>query len=293
VSGSAPVVIIGMHRSGTSLLARMLDDMGLFVGWKLAPNHEASFFNKLNAWLLSSAGCRWDNPRPMDYLMADRSGRRLAEKYLRGRLSSLPAMEYLGPWRYVVYRSLFRIQEAWGWKDPRTTVALPIWLDIFPAARVVHVVRNGVDVADSLARRQMSGLELGRRNFKKYRTLLRYVPKRGWFGTSPRMLDRRQGFELWEEYLEFAQKFSKGLGDRYMEVCYEELLTRPREVLPEVVAFCGLNPKESVIEAAIGGVRSDRSYAFRRTPELYEFWQVVRHSRWMRHYRYDTLPDTE
>ena len=30
-----------------------------------------------------------------------------------------------------------------------------------------------------------------------------------------------------------------------------------------------------------------------RRPELYEFWQGVRHSRWMRHYGYDTLPDAE
>jgi hypothetical protein len=282
-----------MHRSGTGLLTRMLDRMGLFVGWKLAPNHEASFFVKLNAWLLSSAGGRWDTPHAMDFVLADAPGRSLAIQYLRERLSSLPVLEYLGPWRYVGCRSLFRISEPWGWKDPRTTVTLPIWLEIFPAARVIHVVRNGVDVADSLYRRQMSGLEVGRRNYEKYRMLFRFVGKRGWFGTSPRLADRAQGFKLWEEYLGFACKFCGGLGGRYTEVRYEELLRRPREKLGEIARFCDLDPSEKVIETAIGDLRTDRSCAFRHVPELFDFWQTVRNSPWMLHHGYDALPDAD
>jgi hypothetical protein len=270
----------------------MLDDMGLFVGWKLAPNHEASFFNALNAWLLSSAGGRWDTPRPMEYLLADESGRSLALDYLRGRLSSLASIEYLGLGRYLRYRSLIQIQEPWGWKDPRTTVTLPLWLDVFPTARVIHVVRNGVDVADSLARRQESGLETGRRNFERYRRLLKFVPKRGWFGTSPRVLDRRQGFKLWEEYLDYAQKFTDGLGDRLREVRYEDILSRPREILPGVVALCDLDPGEAALDDAMRELRAERSYAFRRNPELVDFWQNARRSPWMERHGYDNLPES-
>jgi hypothetical protein len=271
----------------------MLDDVGLFVGWKLAPNHEASFFNTLNAWLLSSAGGRWDTPRSMEYLLADESGRDLALDYLRGRLSSFASIEYLGLGRYLRYRSLMQIREPWGWKDPRTTVTLPIWLEIFPTARVIHVVRNGVDVADSLARRQESGLETGRHNFEKYRRLLRFIPKRGWFGTSPRVLDRQQGFKLWEEYLEYARKFSEGLGERVREVRYEDILNRPRETFPDVVAFCGLEPGQVAMDAAMGGLRAERSYAFRRRPELVDFWKNAGRSPWMKHYGYDALPEPE
>ncbi len=32
--------------------------------------------------------------------------------------------------------------KAWGWKDPRNTFTLPMWLSIFPKARVLHVLRN-------------------------------------------------------------------------------------------------------------------------------------------------------
>jgi len=48
----SPIIIIGMSRSGTSMLTRMLDELGLFVGKKLTKNHEALFFRKINDWLL-------------------------------------------------------------------------------------------------------------------------------------------------------------------------------------------------------------------------------------------------
>ncbi|MBW1793701.1 MAG: sulfotransferase [Deltaproteobacteria bacterium] len=41
----------------------------------------------------------------------------------------------------------------WGWKDPRTTLTLPLWLKLFPKARIIHVIRNGIDSALSLWRR--------------------------------------------------------------------------------------------------------------------------------------------
>jgi hypothetical protein len=48
---------------------------------------------------------------------------------------------------------------AWGWKDPRNSITLPVWLKLFPDARVIHIVRNGVDVAESLYRRQQRGFQ--------------------------------------------------------------------------------------------------------------------------------------
>ena len=111
-----PVLLIGMHRSGTSLLSRMLDDLGMFMGWRLAPNHGARFFNTLNAWLLGSAGGRWDTPKASEYLRTDPEGRRLAVEYLRDRLAAPPAVEFLGPARYLRHRSLFGLREPWGFK---------------------------------------------------------------------------------------------------------------------------------------------------------------------------------
>src|SRR5699024_9625556 len=43
-----PIIVVGMHRSGTSLLSRVLSDIGVFMGNDLSINHESSFFQKIN-----------------------------------------------------------------------------------------------------------------------------------------------------------------------------------------------------------------------------------------------------
>ena len=177
--GRPPVILIGMHRSGTSLLAQLLEALGLFTGWRRAPNHEAGFFNRYNAWLLSSAGGRWDTPGAIDHLLADAEGRALAVDYLRAKLSGPAAVEFLGPRRALRWRSLEAIGEPWGWKDPRTTVTLPIWLELFPGARVLHLVRNGVDVAESLHRRQSGWPRAGPRPFPPPPPLVRPAAEAG------------------------------------------------------------------------------------------------------------------
>ncbi|MEM6529500.1 MAG: hypothetical protein AAF653_14480, partial [Chloroflexota bacterium] len=41
--------------------------------------------------------------------------------------------------------------ETWGWKDPRNTLTLAFWLDLFPDANLLLVVRNPMEVARSLS----------------------------------------------------------------------------------------------------------------------------------------------
>ena len=289
--GRPPLIMIGMHRSGTSLLVRLLEALGLFVGWRLAPNHEASYFNRYNAWLLASAGGRWDTPSAIDHLLADAEGRALAVDYLRGKLSGPAAIEFLGPRRWLRWRSLAAIGEPWGWKDPRTTVTLPIWLELFPGARVLHLVRNGVDVAESLYRRQSGGRELGRAHFHRHRRWFAVLPKRGWFGPSPRLSRRAEGFALWREHLDYAERFTADLGERLLTLRYETLLADPVPELTRAAAFSGLAAAPERIAAVAAGVRPGRSFAFRGDPELLALWEANRESPWMRRFGYDRLPE--
>lgn len=285
-----PILIIGMHRSGTSLLTRLLESLGLFVGWRLAANHEASWFNKHNSWLLASAGGRWDTPTAIDHLLADEAGVELALDYLRGRLASPLTLEFLGPRRYLRYRSLFSLTEPWGWKDPRTTITLPLWLALFPDARVLHLIRNGVDVAASLHRRQLQGRAEGKRNFERHRQARRLLAKNGWFGTSPRAASRSRAFQLWEEYLTYAERFTAGLDERLLETRYETLLQDPQQELDRILAFCDLEPEPGRLAAARNAIRPDRASSFRHEPVLMDLWQEVRTSPWMARHGYDHLP---
>lgn len=39
-----PIIIVGMHRSGTTMITKMLENLGLFVGDQKEINNEALFF---------------------------------------------------------------------------------------------------------------------------------------------------------------------------------------------------------------------------------------------------------
>ena len=63
-----PVVVVGMHRSGTSLVSRILDDCGVMMGKDLQEDHESIFFISLNEWIYGNAGASWERPgAPVSY----------------------------------------------------------------------------------------------------------------------------------------------------------------------------------------------------------------------------------
>ena len=56
---SPPIIVIGMHRSGTGMLARVLSGLGVWMGERQSDNSEDMFFFTLNEWLLRLSGAAW------------------------------------------------------------------------------------------------------------------------------------------------------------------------------------------------------------------------------------------
>src|ERR1700710_1027510 len=122
-----PVIFIGMHRSGTSMLARLLEELGMFFGAVKDQNNEALFFQDLNEWLLTQCGGRWDNPAVFNrYFWRNAATGKGTELYLRKLLVSPRAVQFLGA-RYAM-RGIPGLETPRGWKDPRNTFTLPLWL---------------------------------------------------------------------------------------------------------------------------------------------------------------------
>ncbi len=132
-----PLLITGMHRSGTSLLARFAHGSGVDMGRDLLgplPSNpfghfEDADFVAFHREILrrETGGDLWVTAPPPT-TAAD-----------RGRAEALVAA---------------RVDRAiWGWKDPRTTLFLGFWLDLLPDATILFVVRHPWSVLDSLARR--------------------------------------------------------------------------------------------------------------------------------------------
>jgi hypothetical protein len=266
-----PIIVVGMHRSGTTMICRLLEDLGLFVGNRKDDNHEARFFHNINLRLFSQGGARWDNPSAVHYLIKDREARALAVDYIRRYLLTSPrTASFLGWTRYLKYRSIFHIDIPWGWKSPLNTFTLPIWLDLFPNAKVIHIYRHGVDVANSLRVRGRKDMRQNwvRKLYYKLRPLHWVWPKQGEFMDSVRCHSLDDGLSLWEEYMAEARMHVEELGERALELRYEDFLAEPLPALSKLAQFCGLPANPSAVQQAAGRVKLERAFAYRKNPEL-------------------------
>jgi hypothetical protein len=268
MSTRPPIIVLGAHRSGTSALARVLEALGVFVGARLDPNHEARFFLELDEWLLAQCGARWDQPAAIHWLLDDEGQSRLAVEHLARCMRAPRAREFLGLRRWLANPRLDRQTIRWGWKDPRATFTLPLWLRVFPDARVLHVHRHGVDVAHSLCRRHREHLARSEAAFERNRVLLGWLRKRAGFGDSPRLATLMGGFTLWEEYVREARRHVAALGPNALELRYEDLAARPLELVREVARFCELDVDEARLGRAASIIAKDRAGAHRHDQAL-------------------------
>lgn len=267
-----PVIFIGMHRSGTSMLGRLLEELGMFFGTRKDENNEALFFQKLNDWLLTQCGGRWDNPGPFkDFFWHSDEAVKWTETYIRNMLASPRAIQFLGA-RRLLSGGIANLDEPWGWKDPRTTFTLGMWLKIFPDAKVVSIERNGVDVAQSLRTREIKILEDAQQYYQRYRALFFIRPRRAGFANSPRCLSLENAFSLWQEYTAAADTAIAALPrERTLTLRYEHVLSDPVRWLTEVAAFCGLNASSAGINETVKSIRADRAQAYESDAELKKF----------------------
>ena len=277
-----PVILLGMHRSGTSMVSELLDELGLFVGKRLQDDHESEYFLDLNEQLFARVGGAWDRPAAvLDFLTCDDAVRMTADA-LAADLSGRRVWPYFGR-----RTSLVDVDQPWGWKDPRTVITLPLWLRLFPDAKLVYLARHGVDVASSLMVRERRLLKLRGERFEKRmarRSLRSHLDRAGYKG-SPRCLSLRGGFELWTEYVAAAETHLAGR--EVHRVRYEDLLADPAAHVPPLAAYCGLTPSAEAVASAVAKFDASRSRAFLNDPATAAFYESVRGDAWMVHYGYD------
>ena len=230
-----------------------------------------------------------NNPTPIYWCLEDREIRTIVTDFIRFVLRTPKISSFLGFKSFLKYRTPENLDTPWGWKDPRTTFTLPIWLEIFPNAKIIHVYRHGVDVANSLRVRRDKNVYTIQRRLNIYGWvyqffwLWRHLPKR------KELLDIRastldEGFSLWEEYIGEARKHVAHLKDRAFEVQFEHLLESPAEVLKKTADFCQLLCTQASLQQVIKGIKKERAYAYRSSQELQNL--ASRHSQRLYQYGY-------
>lgn len=268
---ASPIVVIGMHRSGTRLVVDTLDKLGVFMGADRQGDAESVTFMLLNETILHQCGAFWSEPMSAHFMLADE---RAAEQLAAGVRDALLAQLD----RYTGAAAWHRGTELppFGWKDPRNTFTLPVWRRVFPNLRAVHVLRHGVDVAASLARRHAAALRAATGEaIPPALTVIRdhalgiLSSRRGW--------TLSEALTMWEQYVEKAREQCAAIGPRAFEIRYETLLEAPDRVLPSLAAFCGVPaPAPERHRAVLDGLERSRAFAFRRDAGLADFARASR-----------------
>ncbi len=131
ICNNSPIIIIGMHRSGTTMITNHLERLGLYVSDRKDSNNEAFFFLNLNEWLFKQCKATWDSPTNFVFLNNNLKLKNELISTLNFHLSSISCMNYLGVKKYLKYGSIRNLDILWGWKDPRNTFTVDLWKKIF------------------------------------------------------------------------------------------------------------------------------------------------------------------
>jgi GT2 family glycosyltransferase len=196
------IMILGMHRSGTSAYAGVLNKLGISFGQNLMAakeDNERGFFEnqliyEINESILRAIDSSWDDVFP------------LPSYWWKQRVLSVYRNRII-----EVFDNEFEGAELFGIKDPRMCILFPYWQDILKKMRIspsfVIPIRHPLEVAQSLEKR--NGLPI------------------------------RNGIFLWMKYMMDAEYHSRGF--KRVLVSFDKLLFNTEDTIGHVANTLGLN----------------------------------------------------
>jgi SAM-dependent methyltransferase len=140
--GRQGIVIMGMHRSGTSAVAKAVHSWGAYGGEALLPadiNNPRGYWEHVplvmfNDVLLGSVQSSWAVPP---------DGQRRQALVSKVSTFSDRATALISSMRE-------RQSKTWFWKDPRLSILLPFWECVWQDVVYIITLRNPMDIAESL-----------------------------------------------------------------------------------------------------------------------------------------------
>jgi len=258
-----PIIITGMHRSGTSLLSKILMKQGVFMGSKLDPNNESIFFQRINKWILSCIGSSWDNPRTLKDLENEDVNlitNRL-NKVLNSRFSK---SLFLGKKDLLYNQSLNEIDTVWGWKDPVNTFTLFIWKQIFSNSKIININRYPLDVSASLINREYN-LKIKDKESLFPEFLSSLLPvlsiNKGDVLSSFNIKNINDGLRLYKKYSDEIDSNKKLFN--LLDIKYEDLIMDSNKVLNEIFDYLEMNISYDEYQNIERILDKSRVYAFK------------------------------
>ena len=190
----AQILVLGMHRSGTSALTGALSSAGVFVGGEQ-----------------ELTGTNWENPKGF---FERRDARNICDALLHGSGADWWKVSRFSPDNAdhevvrakrseigeLVSQLNERAENAWALKEPRLCVLLPIFRSFLSKPFAIIVARHPVEVARSLRRRNGFPIAVG--------------------------------MALWEAYMCSAMQHAADL--EHFVVRYDEILDEPERLFAEL-----------------------------------------------------------
>lgn len=226
---NAPVFVLGCPRSGTTLLYDMLISSGHFADYRV----ESRVFDKVTPPFGSLKSTRNRTKLIKAWLQSDyfqRSG--LEADDIRDRV--LEECRNPGDFLRIVMEAIARNQgvERWAEKTPRHLLYIPQIKETIPDALIIHIIRDGRDVAASMSRMR-------------------------WGGAFPWDAPHRPlvcGL-YWQWLVQKGREYGRELGPDYLEVRYERLVQHPEETLATLGNFVHADlDYDHIRQNAIGAV---------------------------------------
>lgn len=232
----APVLIIGAHRSGTSATAHALEILGLQIGQRLDSHHEPKALQQLHEEYLRRVGAAWHNPEPFIESIRTVDGEQRCVNYLRENVQC----DFAGIFGYRKNpRGLWLLARlksgaSWGWKEPRTTLFASAWLQIFPGAQMIHVLRDPLAAASSIRERERRFQASGDAPSGKL-DCLDYC------------------LSVVRSYTAAGERFAGS--EHYFRVAFEDIQASPSETLERAARVCGLRFTARQLASAAATIR--------------------------------------
>ena len=235
---SPPIIVIGGHRSGTSATAAAVRMLGLQLGHILDSHDEPRPLQRFHEKYLQGVGAAWHDPAPFLAEINTSAGRLKCFRSIFEAASGRFAQTFdyrrspVGLWLL----SKIRRGKPWGWKEPRTTLFASVWLELFPEARVLHIVRHPLHAGLSIQRREL-----------RFRAA----------GNTPNgsLHDIQTCVRLALIYAEAGAAAGKH-ASHYKRVKFEDLQANPPAVLESIGSFCNLGFTNRELNAAAQTIRA-------------------------------------
>lgn len=233
----------GHVRSGTTWVYDLLTShelvAGAFETWVFSPEFGVGGL---------FAPAQWD--RNLAERMTEATGRPFGLGQFASRAEVAADVRQLleGWWERVLEpRQRFLVE-----KTPPHLLAMPMISEVFPHARFIHVIRDGRDVAVSLR-----------------------AAARGWnrgFAAMDGRLYRKQA-RTWARQVMRITRDGAALGDKYLEVRYEDIQRSPNAELARMFDFAGIPHDDSAVDRIVAANTFSRRFdqrqdSFRRKGEV-------------------------